>query len=271
MAVIPSNMDRDQVCGLQMALNEKTGCELKIDGAFGNQSIAALRAFQAKAGLPVTGNYDAPTQGNLGPFLQVKYLCSTDFIFAAAELNCAVAAVRAVADVEARAGAFIPDGRCTILFERHQFYKRIARKVSASELARLVVVNQDIISTAPGGYMSGAAEWERLNRAIAIDPQAAILSASWGQFQVMGFNYDTVGYASVELFVAAMKTSQRNHLKAFISFIKASPKLTAAIRTQNWLSFAETYNGPDHAKNNYVKKLTEAFAMHSTAKMVTAK
>ena len=47
-----------------------------------------------------------------------------DYQKAAKELNCEVAAIRAVAEVESLKGGFLPDGRPKILFERHVFHQR---------------------------------------------------------------------------------------------------------------------------------------------------
>lgn len=259
MGALPAFFDAEQTRGLQMALNEFTGAKLKIDGQFGNASIAALKVYQGMKILPQTGRYDSMTATILGSFLAEKYLRHQDFVEAAAVLGCSVAAIKAVAKVEAPSDGFIPDGRCTILFERHKFYAYLAKKKSASEMSRLAVQQQDIISTAPGGYRGGADEYVRFNRALEIDGIAALMSTSWGMFQIMGFNYEGAGYASVGEFVDAMRLNQRNHLKAFVSFIKSESRLLKAIRAQDWTAFAEAYNGVNYSINKYDIKMEAAF------------
>lgn len=50
---------------LQKALN-KNGADLTVDGEFGEETLAALKVFQQKMGLPVSGRGDAATSTALG-------------------------------------------------------------------------------------------------------------------------------------------------------------------------------------------------------------
>ena len=50
---------------LQKALN-KNGADLSTDGEFGEETLAALKVFQQKSGLPVSGRGDAATRAALG-------------------------------------------------------------------------------------------------------------------------------------------------------------------------------------------------------------
>lgn len=175
---------------------------------------------------------------------------------AAAELGCDPAALRAVAEVESRGAPFMKDGRPPILFERHVFSRRTDGAHDAAA--------PDISSPDPGGYEGGAAEYDRLARAMALDPKAALESASWGQFQIMGFNHETCGFDDVEDFVAAMCDSQEAQLAAFVAFVKANG-LDAPLRRHDWAAFARGYNGPAFAENRYDRKMASAHARHSGA------
>ncbi|AZA64465.1 DUF3380 domain-containing protein [Chryseobacterium carnipullorum] len=53
----------------------------------------------------------------------MKTLTEQDYINAAKELGCEVAAIKAVAEVESRGSGFLSSGEPKILFERHRFYK----------------------------------------------------------------------------------------------------------------------------------------------------
>ncbi|MFO6428227.1 N-acetylmuramidase domain-containing protein [Escherichia coli] len=54
--------------------------------------------------------------------------------------------------------------------------------------------------------------------------------------QILASNYATAGYASPEDFVFAYKLkSEKNQLKAFVSFIKADRVLLHSIRAKDWL------------------------------------
>ena len=178
-----------------------------------------------------------------------------DFERAAKALGCAVAAIRAVSDVES-GGGFLADGRPKILFERHVFSRQTGRRFDA--------VHPDIANPAPGGYLGGPAEYARLARAIACDRAAALRSASWGAFQIMGFNHKAAGFDDVEAFVQAMVSGSGAQLDAFVRFIQ-SAGLDDAIVRRDWPGFARGYNGPDYASNHYAARLATAFARHDRA------
>ncbi|MEJ2621539.1 MAG: N-acetylmuramidase domain-containing protein [Candidatus Thiodiazotropha sp.] len=42
----------------------------------------------------------------------------------------------------------------------------------------------------------GAAEHTRLKKTSTLNETAALKSAPWGKFQIMGFNYKAVGYSN---------------------------------------------------------------------------
>jgi hypothetical protein len=172
---------------------------------------------------------------------------------AAKKLGCAVAAVRAVIDVESR-GGFLADTRPKILFERHYFCRLTKGKHDAK--------NPDISNKKWGGYKGGSAEYERLRRAIALDRDAALRSASWGAFQIMGDNCKLAGFKNVEEFVAAMVAGEPEQLDAFVNFVTNTNR-DDELRRLDWVGFARGYNGPAYAVNKYDKKLAAAYEYHS--------
>lgn len=180
-------------------------------------------------------------------------LTDADFERAARAIGCTVAAVRAVNDVESR-GGFFADSRPKILYERHIFSRQTNRKFDAA--------HPSIANPSSGGYIGGPAEYDRLAKAIALDRTAALKSASWGAFQIMGFNHKAAGFADVEAFVKAMASGQGAQLDAFVKFIKANSLDDELIR-RDWAGFARGYNGPDYAKNKYDIKLAAAFTLHN--------
>lgn len=180
----------------------------------------------------------------------MKLLGPEDFQRAAAVIGCDVAAIRAVCAVEAPRGGFLPDGQPTILFERHQFSKRTGGKFDAS--------NPSISNPKRGGYVGGAGEHLRLQQAAALDRDAALKSASWGKFQIMGFNYAACGFPSLQSFINAMYHSEGAQLDAFIAFVKHEG-LADELREHRWADFARRYNGPDYAANRYDDKLAGAY------------
>lgn len=179
-----------------------------------------------------------------------------DFENAAKQLNCEVAAIRAVASVESLDGGFLEDGRPKILFERHVFHRLTGGKHSKT--------NPDISSPTPGGYGKGGANQHvRLGKASALDRNYALMSASWGMFQVMGENWKALGYKSLQEFINAMYESEAKQLEAFVKFIQVN-KIDDELRNKQWAKFARVYNGPAYAKNKYDVKMAAAYKKYSS-------
>ena len=179
-------------------------------------------------------------------------LIEADFERAAQFLDCEIACVRAVTTVEARGGGFFASGRPKILFEAHIFSKRTKRKYDAT--------HPDISSPKWNRklYKGGEKEYERLEKAIGLDRSAALESASWGLFQIMGFNFQKAGFDSVDSYVEAMFESEGRQLDAFVNFIKGT-RLDGHLRAKRWANFAQAYNGPAYAENKYDTKLQAAY------------
>jgi hypothetical protein len=126
-------------------------------------------------------------------------------------------------------------------------------------------VSPDLSSPRPGGYgAAGAAQLDRVARAAALDRSAALRAASWGRFQIMGFNAVLCGYPDVETFVAGMADDEGAQLDAFVAFVR-SMRLDAALRAQDWAEFARGYNGLGYRRNRYVEKLASAYRRHAGA------
>jgi hypothetical protein len=180
----------------------------------------------------------------------VRGISYAAFQKAAESLGCEVAAIQAVAEVESRGDGFLPDNRPKILFERHIFSRETGRKFDAKY--------PDISNRKTGGYKGGTAEYDRLEKAMRLDEDAALKSASWQRFQIMGFNYKACGCKSVTEYVEACKQSEDNALQHFVGFVKTN-KLDDELRRLDWRGFARGYNGPAYEKNNYHTKMAQAY------------
>lgn len=176
-----------------------------------------------------------------------------DFEDAAKQLACSVAAIQAVCEVEAPRGGFNPDDTPVTLFEGHKFYKYTNGRFAAQAPDLCFKV-----WTRDHYGKSWQAEQSRLQRAIAMDRDAALMSASWGKFQIMGFNHFMVGFTSLQAFINAMYAGERDHLMAFCKFVQTAG-LAPALRRQDWSVFAKGYNGAGYAANKYDIKLAAAF------------
>ncbi|MBI4793882.1 MAG: DUF3380 domain-containing protein [Deltaproteobacteria bacterium] len=170
-------------------------------------------------------------------------------------LQITVAELWAVLTVETRGCGFLPDRRPMILFERHIFSRETDHQFDSE--------HPDISNRKAGGYgPGGAAQYDRLHRALALDRRAALRSASWGIGQLMGFNAEISGYGNVEEMVAAMLISE-NHQLLGMAGETAHNRLDRALRAHDWAAFARGYNGPEYMKNSYDTRLAAAYQKYT--------
>lgn len=185
----------------------------------------------------------------------VKVLTEQDYADTAEELGVETAAIKAVAEVESAGAGFDGKGRPKILFERHKFHTATHGKWDHT--------HPGISAPTAGGYGPSSKQYDRFNEAFTLDPEAAMKSASWGKFQILGSNYADAGFESVDEFVDAMKVSEGEHLRAFTNLIRAWG-LDDELRRHDWAGFAKRYNGPNYRINAYDRKLADAYALHKS-------
>ncbi|AIX13070.1 putative peptidoglycan binding protein [Erwinia phage phiEa2809] len=265
MAILKIGSRGAEVKAVQVALNS-LGYNIGIDGIYGTGTEKAVRLFQTGAGLAVDGMVGPKTlyalQNAGEPHEQ--HLTEMDLIRAAQSLQCELAAIKAVNTVESKGTGFSKTGLIKILFERHKMYKFLAQKYGSQKADELAAKYPDIVNKNSGGYIGGDAEHQRLKRAIALDEECAYLSASYGLFQMMGFNYKIAGYSSAKsMFDDFVASGEGAHLRAFVAFIKADQTLLRAIRSKDWPTFAYAYNGPGYAANKYDVKMADAYLAYS--------
>lgn len=173
---------------------------------------------------------------------------------AANKIGCEVAAIKAVAAVEAPRGAFT-NNYPSLLFERHIFRRETGGKFDkvAPDLSNSVPSYKD------RSYGTYAEQRGKLDRAANLDRSAAIRSTSWGMFQIMGFNYKSAGFNSEIEFMKAMEVSADKHLEAFVNFV-IHDGIAPYLVKKDWAGFARRYNGPDYAAGGYDKKIASAYA-----------
>lgn len=248
-----------EVVLLQRALNEKLRLDLTPDGEFGKITQDSLRSYQATNGITDSDAfgacYGANTQSILLPYIRQRFLTENDYISASQLLGVELAVVKAVTKTEAKKFGFLRTGFPVILFERHKFFYYLKTLKGAEFANKTTELRPDICNAQSGGYIGNLGEVNRLNAACAIHEQAALMSASYGLFQIMGFNYKTGGFSDVQTFVEAMKASERNQLNAFTSFILSDSRLLTALRKKDWVTVAVLFNGSGYAINQYDKKL----------------
>lgn len=181
-------------------------------------------------------------------------ISEADYAATARQLGVDVAAIKAVAQVESAGGGMLPSGKPKILFEAQVFHTQTGGRFDAS--------HPNLSSPTWNRSLYGAGgehQWQRFQQAAALDAQAAMKSASWGRFQIMGFNHQRAGHGSVQAFVDGMKSGEGAQLKAFASFIQSDPKMLQALRDHDWAGFAYRYNGAGYAQNQYDTKIAQAY------------
>ena len=243
---------------LQKALNEKLQYRLPTDGVYGRVTESAVREYQRRNNLPQTGAYDPATQASLQRYIDLRFLDTKDLERMAVEKNLPAAMLKAIRYVEGKSDGFLPDGRCLILFERHKFYKYLGLAKGSAYASQVARTDPDICNAKAGGYQGNSAEHDRLERAKKYDRDAALMSASWGMYQIMGFNYRSAGYNDLNTFIGEMMASEDYHMKAVINFIYNNPNLLNAVKNKDCARTAFYFYGSGYTKYNYDVRLQEA-------------
>ena len=191
-------------------------------------------------------------------------LNTEDFNRAAARLGCLPAAIEAVASVESRDSGFNPDDSPKTLFEGHVFHRLTH--------GRFASMNPTLSYPKWSREFYGR-RWQdeaaRLRAACQLDNDAALMSTSWGKFQIMGFNFAAAGFSTLSAFVDAMRASEAAQLDAFVTLIQTW-EIDDELRDRRWERFALVYNGPKQAENHYSDKMARAFALSMHARGLLA-
>lgn len=253
----------------------KLGYKVLVSDYFGTDIDAAVKDFQLKNNLVIDGVVGLKTWMTLiekdkqGINTNSKLLSEKDLMDFADRYNLELAAVKAVNQIESSGKGFLAFGKPRILFEGHVFWKEL-KKRNIEPNSFLNSLSQDILyeKWTKKYYRGGEGEYERMERAAGISAsplakEAAYCSASWGAFQIMGYNFKNLGYNSIDNWVSAMNEHEREHLAAFGKFIAmksiSGKKLVDWLKEKNWAKFAEGYNGSGYKKNKYDEKLKAAY------------
>lgn len=224
--------------------------------------IAAMDAACDAAGLPKEAEAPPAKPFDRAEFLN-RYVNTnapaiTDAAIqdAATRLAVTPAHIRAVKAVESNGKSFDMAGRPVILFEPHVFYKRTE--------GRFGVTSFSYPKWGAKPYPKTADErWAQMADAAAWDETAALESASWGLFQIMGYHWRELDYASVQDFCERLTTKESEHLDAVVRFI-VQMGIAPALRrckpgdADSCRDFAKGYNGQGYERNAYHRKLAEA-------------
>lgn len=170
-------------------------------------------------------------------------------------LACQVSAVKAVYEVETNGSGFLPDGRLKILFEGHVFWRQLlAAGHRPDDILKQYPEYFDILykKWTKKYYVGGKGEWERFGQALKLVnllgiPTITVMnSASYGSFQVMGYNAILSGYPDAQAMIAAFNEGgEYECLMGFARYV-IQVKLNDELQRKDWTGFAYKYNGPGY-------------------------
>nr|WKN36451.1 N-acetylmuramidase domain-containing protein [Tunicatimonas sp. TK19036] len=198
--------------------------------------------------------------------------------------------LKAVVEVESSGKGHLAEGKPKILFEGHKFWYWLKQSgKTEDELKELQSRHPTILYPrwTTEYYQGGLEEHKRLKLAKSIDKKAAVYSASWGLFQMLGENLehnlknrlrpdatdDDHFYRDYEDFERKQSVSEYYHFLDFLEFIKTKrvkgTRLIDFISEKNkgkydWESFAYGYNGRGYKKNQYDIKLQAAYRKYQS-------
>ncbi|MBL8578249.1 MAG: DUF3380 domain-containing protein [Mesorhizobium sp.] len=188
----------------------------------------------------------------------------------ALQFDIEAAALLAVAEVESGGAVFaLIDGReePLIRFEGHYFDRRLSGHA-------LVVARTAGLASPHAGAIanptSQAARWRMLERATAINRQAAHESVSWGLGQVMGAHWAWLGFDTVEALVTEARAGAAGQARLMARFIDKAG-LRPSLLAHDWEAFARGYNGPNYRKSAYHTKLATAYRRFAAGSIISDK
>lgn len=225
-------------------------------------SVARAAIDRVLAGLPAE---EPPIIAPAPTAPRPESLTPADYAAAAARLGVSVPVIKAVAEVESgRDGGFDTKGRPTVLFEPHKFSEFTDHRFDDTHGG--VSYRQWKTRPYPTGTADerNAANWAKIEYAAGLPGarDAAYRSASYGRFQIMGFNWKVCGYPSLGAFLDAMRRSEGDHQQAFCGYIETN-NLARHLKSRDFVAFAAGYNGKGQAEA-YGAKIAAAFARLSS-------
>lgn len=167
----------------------------------------------------------------------------------------------AVIDVESN-GVLFADVAGTLLpvirWEGHYFDRLVpAEKRAAARKAGLAGAMGIVKNPA-----SQVKRYDMLEKAAAIDEEAAYSSVSIGIGQVMGAHANDLGYDSAKAMFDTAKQGLSGQIELMLRYI-VNNNLIDELQRKDWSAFARGYNGPAYKKNGYHLKLKAAYESYT--------
>jgi hypothetical protein len=226
-------------------------------GGVSTQGVNVPGGSSQSVGVPGGQHFDLPKGGSGGG----KQISPGAIGRIAQELGVEPELLHAIYMVESSGKGFLPDGRPRILFEGHVFWKQLKKfGIDPSALVRQNSGLRDILYSSWGerGNAYKLDQYERLKKAMAIHPEAALNSASYGSFQILGTNAKGMGYSNSKEMIDAISAGPDQELDALKRFLIMS-KLVGAMKKRDFNAIARGYNGSGYAQHNYHGKMASYY------------
>jgi hypothetical protein len=238
----------------------------RITGIFDDITADKIKKIQQKHNIIADGKVnDATWQvlfnegANTADIVAKLFLSDHSIKRKAEQENIDIAILKAVIKVESNGCGFYSGCHPKMLFEGHKFWKQLEQLDIDPNI--LQKNNKDILYpkwTTTFYTGSGQGEYKRLEKAKIIDEEAALNSASWGMFHLMGSDATACGFDDVTSFISSISAGENRQLDAFVDLLHHQ-ELFQLLKNQDWATFASRYNGAKFRKNGYDAKLQIAF------------
>lgn len=165
----------------------------------------------------------------------------------------------AVIAAESSGNAF-QNNRLILRFENHYFW-RLWGKDNADKFRRHFSFNEaepwkehlfrlDANAAWQNFHGTQDSEWAAFTKARSLHDEAAKSSISMGLPQIMGANYKLIGYEAASEMFASFSKDERTQVLGLFDFIQGPETVSRkviALQNQDFVAFAEQYNGPGQA------------------------
>jgi len=190
----------------------------------------------------------------------------------ATKLGASPSDLAAVLLVESRGRGFDDQGNPITRFENHQFFRRWGEKHKSTFDKHFTfdpmvkykghTFRKDESEPFATFHLDNAKEMKVLAFARSLDDTAALLSASYGAAQVMGFNHKTLGYPNVQAMHKDFTLGIRPQLDGMIVYIRNTKLCMDGLHERDYIKFARGYNGAGK-ESQYAPKIREALASYA--------
>lgn len=234
---------------------------LSLDGSFGVHTEEVVKEYQKNHGLSADGVVGPGTwKVILGE--RKTGISEETWEKIAKNLGVEVAILKAVHSVETSGASYLASGYPALLFEAHIFYRELKKKGKNPDV--LMKSHPGILSKTWNRklYKGGQGEVPRINEAWGISPEVALMSASYGAFQICGFNYSLSGCKNVFEFYKEMWISEEGQLELLSGFLRGSG-IVPYMKSKNFQEIARRYNGEGYKQNGYDTKLQKAYQKYT--------